>query len=124
MFRIRKEPCLKNAKDEFRREKDDEHEAISRKPRRSNKSTGGSLYGDVLANILSSLPRNEVITCGVVRPKWRDADHSMPVQELVVDTRDITRVLPSLAAAIPCLQKLKFDSGPPDDKLHVDYEIF
>ena len=83
-----------------------------------------TLHGDVLARILSSLPWAEVMKCRVVCLEWRDAVLSTPVQELVVDTRGIACALPSLATAIPCLQKLKFESGPPDDKFLVDDEMF
>ena len=83
-----------------------------------------TLHGDVLARILSSLPWAEVMKCRVVCLEWRDAVLSTPVQELVVDTRGIACALPSLATAIPCLQKLKFESGSPDDKFHVDDEMF
>ena len=90
----------------------------------STKQQEEALHDDVLAQILSSLPWDEVMKCRVVCPEWRDAVLSTPVQELVVDTRGIARALPSLATAIPCLQKLKFESGSPDDKFHVDDEMF
>jgi hypothetical protein len=87
------------------------------------KQQGDTLHCDVLTNILSYLPWTEVMKCRVVSPEWRNAALSTPVQELIVDTLDIACVLPSLATAMPWLQKLKFESGPPDDTLHVDDEM-
>ena len=49
--------------------------------------------------------------------------YSTPVQELIVKTQDVACVLLSLATAMPWLQKLKFESGPPDDTLHVNDEL-
>ena len=69
---------------------------------------GEALHNDVLANILSYLNWTEVMKCRVVSPEWRDAVLVTHVQELAVDSLDITRDLVSLAAAMPCLQNLMF----------------
>jgi hypothetical protein len=69
------------------------------------------LHGDVLARILSYLPWNKVMNCRVVSREWRDAALITPVQEMVVDEEDIALALPSLAAALPCLQSLEFVRG-------------
>ena len=77
----------------------------------SKTQQGDALHSDVLARSLSYLPWTEVMKCRVVSPEWRNVVLVTLVQELVVHNLDLAHDLPSLAAAMPCLQKLKFHRG-------------